>query len=219
MRQWLTPDSAPPRMGRAIYLPGDNDWHAALRGALMLLANSENWEQYGTLSPEETAREWQTTLFDYGVRGYVMRVGDVFFSADGYQRADCLPCDGSEVSQATYPALYAIIGAAFGAASSGNFKLPDLRGRAAIGTGQGAGLTLRALGDMGGEETHQLTVAEMPAHEHSVHTHGVPLVTGVEVLPVSTPNALPGNTGSEGGDGAHENMPPFLTFYAWIVAL
>lgn len=45
-------------------------------------------------------------------------------------------------------------------------KLPDLRGRAIVGAGQGAGLTLRQLGASFGEEKHSLTLAELPTHSH-----------------------------------------------------
>ncbi len=48
-----------------------------------------------------------------------------------------LYCDGSEVSQATYPNLYAAIGNTWGTAAAGNFKLPDFRGFLKIGDGTG----------------------------------------------------------------------------------
>jgi microcystin-dependent protein len=49
---------------------------------------------------------------------------------------------------------------------------PDLRGRFIVGTGQGAGLTNRKLGDVGGEENHTLTISEMPAHSHGLQIWG-----------------------------------------------
>src|SRR5262249_33795822 len=71
-----------------------------------------------------------------------------------------LICDGSAVSAATYSRLFNAIGNAWGG-SGGTFNLPDLRGRAPIGAGQGSGLTNRALGDATiGEEVHTLIVAE-----------------------------------------------------------
>ena len=47
-----------------------------------------------------------------------------------------------------------------------HFNLPDMRGRVALGYGSGIGLTVRNMGDDGGEETHTLTTAEMPTHNH-----------------------------------------------------
>ncbi|GGX79236.1 phage tail protein [Streptomyces anandii] len=49
-----------------------------------------------------------------------------------------LYCDGSQLDQATYPALYAAIGGNFGA-GHGTFFLPDLRGRFTRAVDLGAG--------------------------------------------------------------------------------
>jgi microcystin-dependent protein len=45
--------------------------------------------------------------------------------------------------------------------------LPDLRGRAALGVGQGGGLSDRRLGARGGAEDAFLNVAQLPAHTHA----------------------------------------------------
>ena len=45
---------------------------------------------------------------------------------------------------------------------------PDLRGRFLVGAGQGNGLTKKNLSSMGGSETHTLTEAEMPSHNHKL---------------------------------------------------
>jgi microcystin-dependent protein len=68
-----------------------------------------------------------------------------------------------------YPDLWAVAPAAWKSGSS--LVLPDWRGRALVGAGQGSGLTNRALNTTGGAETHQLTVAEMPEHTHVQNEH------------------------------------------------
>lgn len=84
-----------------------------------------------------------------------------------------LVCDGSAVSRATYDRLFAVIGTTFGAGDgSTTFNLPDLRGRVPVGSGQGAGLTNRILAQTMGEETHMLTITEMPSHNHTVSDPG-----------------------------------------------
>lgn len=75
-----------------------------------------------------------------------------------------LLCNGAAVSRTSNAALFAAIGTTFGAGDgSTTFNVPDLRGRAPIGAGTGPSLSARTLGATGGAETHQLTIAEMPA--------------------------------------------------------
>jgi microcystin-dependent protein len=80
-----------------------------------------------------------------------------------------LLCDGSAVSRSTHSALFGIIGTSYGPGDgSTTFNLPDMRGRVAVGAGQGSGLTNRSLASSFGEENHQLTTGELPAHNHSL---------------------------------------------------
>ncbi len=117
-----------------------------------------------------------------------------------------LACDGSAVSQATYDDLFTAIGTTWntGGEGAGNFRLPDFRGRALIGSGTGTGLTARTVGDTLGVETHQLTVDEMPSHTHELlgQNYADGSDAGVEA------GGTGATTGSTGGDQAHENMPP-----------
>jgi len=67
-------------------------------------------------------------------------------------------------------------------------------------------LSARALGEIGGEETHGLTVTEMPAH-----THTGTQTTSANLNTVGDPGTppSPGDTGSAGGSGAHNIMQPY----------
>ena len=49
---------------------------------------------------------------------------------------------------------------------------PDLRGRFILGSGAGTGLTPRIINTTGGEETHTLTIPEMPSHNHNTYYAG-----------------------------------------------
>ena len=125
---------------------------------------------------------------------------------DGY-----LMCDGSAVSRTTYAALFAAIGTTYGAGDgSTTFNLPDLQGRFPLGAGAGNGLTARTVGQKGGEETHTLTVAEMPEHKHSVYLDKR-AASGNNVWSAVTGSASTGTYAgtSEGGSSAHNNMPPY----------
>ena len=60
------------------------------------------------------------------------------------------------------------------------YLTPDLRGRFILGSGIGRNndntedLTERIQGQKGGDENHELTIAEMPAHGHNLHIYGDP---------------------------------------------
>jgi microcystin-dependent protein len=87
-----------------------------------------------------------------------------------------LACNGSAVNRSTYITLFGVIGTTYGVGDgSTTFNLPDLKGRVPLGVGQGSGLTDRVLAVTGGTETHTLTTAEMPIHNHTAsdsgHTH------------------------------------------------
>jgi microcystin-dependent protein len=97
----------------------------------------------------------------------VTQVGDLKMSARAADHFGWLVCDGRSVDRAVYPLLFAIIGTTYGSASSSTFNLPDCRGRVLGTIGQGAGLTNRVSGTAVGEETHTMSVNEMPSHTHS----------------------------------------------------
>lgn len=120
------------------------------------------------------------------------------------------------------------------------FNLPNFCGRTPVGAGtgkdeEGNDLTARALGDSGGEEKHTLTTSEIPAHTHSGtaksagdHSHTVPIPRGhsgggtsfqhgpTDNSPVNVSSSTNGahthvlQINQTGGNGAHNNMQPFL---------
>lgn len=124
-------------------------------------------------------------------------------------------CNGSAVSRATYADLFAAIGTVYGAGDgSTTFNLPDMRGRAPIGVGQGSGLTNRTLGTKLGAETHQLTVGEMPNHNHAIARSNVAgsntdrvAAGGGSATDIGTSSIPVQNNGL---NGAHNNMQPSL---------
>ena len=64
-------------------------------------------------------------------------------------------CDGSAVSRALWPSLFAVIGTTYGAGDgSTTFNLPDLRGRVAVGR-DGSQTEFDVLGETGGSKTHR----------------------------------------------------------------
>lgn len=104
--------------------------------------------------------------------------------------------------------------------------LPDARGRGIVGIGQGSGLTNRALGSVGGAETHTLSAEEGPVHSHSMNNtnhwvHG-PNSGGTVYGHQVGGGSWTGNSAitlqvlNSGGGAAHNNMPPFLAVQTLI---
>ena len=147
-------------------------------------------------------------------------------------------CDGQALSQELYPELYQVIGTRFNKSgtASGMFCLPDLRGRFIVG--QGSEEDYNTVGNIGGEKSHTLSVAEMPSHNHDMrHTHNYYDIfyseyggvvetdkgigsaysdydnSGHQMLRTTISQSA-NETGVAGGGAAHENRPPyFVLFY------
>ncbi|MBA5605949.1 phage tail protein [Duganella sp. FT3S] len=142
-------------------------------------------------------------------------------------------CDGQLMPIAQNTALFSLLGTTYGGDGRSTFALPDLRQRIPLHAGQGPGLTERLLGEMGGEASHTLSTAELPAHSHAPRASGAPAATGTAnngmlakttcpTPPYHDPVALqpmaPGVIGVAGGNAAHNNQQPYLTVN-FIIAL
>ncbi|HSX55941.1 MAG TPA: tail fiber protein [Sphingomonas sp.] len=77
-------------------------------------------------------------------------------------------CSGQILSIAQNTALFSLLGTTYGGNGQTTFALPDLRGRAAMGWGQGPGLSNRSLGEVGGTENTTLISTNMPSHTHTL---------------------------------------------------
>ena len=133
-------------------------------------------------------------------------------------------CDGQILPINQNQSLYSLLGTTYGGDGRTSFALPDLRGRTPIHEGASNG-TEHQLGQKGGSETHTLSVAEMPSHNHEfVVVNGPPtsrnpegrlLSNSIPTLLLfnnSTPNNHLASTSvlNAGGGQAHENMQPYL---------
>lgn len=130
-----------------------------------------------------------------------------------------IPADGSNVSRATWPLLFARYGTTYGAGDgSTTFGVPDCRSRMVIGSSGstiGDGVrTNRAEAATGGTETHQLATNEMPSHTHVVidsghghavgdggHTHAGGQGFGISDGWIATRNSSSTNATSSTGNG------------------
>ncbi len=136
-------------------------------------------------------------------------------------------CDGQILPISQNQSLFSLLGTTYGGDGRVTFALPDLRGRTPVHVGSNGGHTA-GLGEKSGEETHSLSVTEIPGHGHGAQatdesaatanasgallakTGGgrFPLIPYAALTaPVAQAPASVGNTGS--GQG-HPNMQPYL---------
>jgi microcystin-dependent protein len=130
-------------------------------------------------------------------------------------------CNGQLMPINQNQALFSLLGTTFGGDGRVNFALPDLRARVPIHVGNG-----HVLGEKGGEQSHTLSISEIPQHVHAWNAVNIPATTSntgagvtlsqsVQANLYSAPSNLqvmaPNMIGNTGGSQAHQNMQPFLT--------
>ena len=139
-------------------------------------------------------------------------------------------CDGQILPISQNTALFSLLGTVYGGDGKSTFALPDLQGSVPMHPGQGQGLSLYDLGQIGGTETVTLLQSEIPIHVHTVGMANSG--NGDNVSPVgNTWAGVPSGRGfllsyhsgpptakmlatlilPAGGDLPHTNMQPYLT--------
>ncbi|MGY3090567.1 microcystin-dependent protein [Hymenobacter sp. UYAg731] len=159
-------------------------------------------------------------------------IGEIRMMGFGVVPKGWLACQGQLLPIAQNQALFSLLGTTYGGNGVQTFGLPDLRGRAILGVGQGPGLSNTVQGQVGGTASVTLQPAEMPVHIHTVtgtlqgasgpdtnspinaypalpDDGGAPFSTG-------TPNAnlaaasVTGTAANAGGSQPHENRQPLM---------
>lgn len=133
-------------------------------------------------------------------------------------------CNGQLLPINQNQALFSLLGTTYGGNGQTNFALPNLQSRAPIHEGSG-----HTLGEVGGEQAHTLSIAEMSTHLHTFNANSAvvgaaPNATqatvasnywanfGKTAYSTSQGNSVmsPQTISNVGGSQAHLNMQPFL---------
>jgi len=129
-------------------------------------------------------------------------------------------CNGQLLPINQNQALFALLGTTYGGDGRVTFALPNLQGRAPMHEGNN-----HILGEQGGEQTHTLTVNEIPTHNHVLKASSTAgdgsapdnkhVLANTPKRTYRLPDALvslnPASVSAAGGDQPHQNMQPFLT--------
>lgn len=127
-------------------------------------------------------------------------------------------CNGQLLPINQNQALFSLLGTTYGGNGQTTFALPNLQGRVPIHMGSG-----HTLGELGGEQSHTLTLTEIPQHTHIAHASPANAdapVPGNNLLasannvyapPANLTSLHPASITNAGGSQPHLNMQPFLT--------
>src|ERR1700742_3852740 len=102
-------------------------------------------------------------------------------------------CNGQLMSLSQNTALFSLLGTTYGGDGKSNFALPNFEGNTPMQQGQGPGLSLRDLGETGGEQFVTLLQAEMPQHSHMVNADTTNANTADPTNAIYKAGIIPGN--------------------------
>ena len=161
-------------------------------------------------------------------------VAEIRIFAGNFAPRGWATCDGQILPISQNTALFSLLGTTYGGNGQSTFALPNLQGSAPLHAGQGPGLSLRDLGEMGGEQAVTLLTSEMPSHTHTAQAtsnanqdspaaHAWSSIGTTRTPPPlyqTTQNAQmsPLALALAGGNLPHNNMPPYLCL-TFIIAL
>jgi len=173
-----------------------------LTGAIDELTNVDNWEAFGDMTPGEVVEIFEEVV---GTMGNCDNIG-VIFATLGNVPNGCLLLDGQSVLVDDYPLLASAVP---GLVAGSVINLPDMTDSYLVGSG------VAGVGLFTGENSHTLTVDEIPPHTHD-YVSAAGSVTTVVVPDEPSAVPAPAVTSPAGGGLPHNNMPRSIGVN-WVV--
>lgn len=151
----------------------------ALIGGMLHAAYERDWEQWGTMTPFEAAQRIKAAILS------VERVDMIGMIAAFLVEppAGWLALDGQSYQRDDFPYLWDRLPTGWKAGSQ--FTLPNASGYVLIGAESGIGQTV-------GSNTVQLTVDQLPSHDHATlpHEHNIIGVVGATTIGLEAPQPV-----------------------------
>src|SRR5579863_1934213 len=148
-------------------------------------------------------------------------LGEIRTFSFGFAPKGWAMCNGQLLPINQNQALFSLLGTFYGGNGTTNFALPNAQGRVLAHPGNGF-----VQGELTGEASHTLTIAEMPTHSHEMlagaggnqttpaaNGFGIPAVNARVGTMYSTTGggtASPQMVANTGGSQSHYNLQPYL---------
>lgn len=124
-------------------------------------------------------------------------IGEIRAFAGDYAPRGWEICNGKLLNVSDYPALFSLIGFAYGGDGRSTFALPDLRGRLVVQNGQLTGGSTFPFAKPNGQQTVTITTGNMAEHQHDLVASKEPAVTSTASNTYLSKAQDPGNPGSD----------------------